>query len=176
MEQRATHKITSSTWHRELVPHAEEYIREITTRKEHLLIRQSSFHRAEVESLHCRHIVDIETKECTCNVWKLTGLPCIHAIAFIGKKEHPLWHTYVNDYYYIYRYRLSYDGAIAMLPGKDQWQVVQDLVEVGAPNTSRPRGRPKRRRLPIFWKRKEKFTNVADVDFWVIIEVHARIH
>ncbi|KAI0513721.1 hypothetical protein KFK09_009751 [Dendrobium nobile] len=166
MEQRATRKITSSTWHREFVPHAEEYIREITTMKDHLLIRQSSYHRAEVESLHCRHIVDIETKECTCNVWQLTGLPCIHAIAFIGKKEHPLWHTYVNDYYYVYRYRLSYDGAIAMLPGKDQWQVVQDLVEVGAPNTSRPRGRPKRRRLPNFLEKERKVHKCSRCGLW----------
>ncbi|XP_028549256.1 uncharacterized protein LOC114579299 [Dendrobium catenatum] len=150
MEQRSARKMTSLTWHRELVPHAEEYIREITTRKEQLLVRQSSLYMAEVESLHSRHIVDVENKDCTCNVWQLTGLPCIHAIAFIGMKEHPLWHTYVNDYYYVYRYRMAYEGAIATLPGKDQWQVVNDVVELGVPNTSRPRGRPKRKRLPNF--------------------------
>ncbi|KAI0502600.1 hypothetical protein KFK09_017554 [Dendrobium nobile] len=103
MEQRSARKMTSLTWHRELVPHAEEYIREITTRKEQLLVRQSSLYMAEVESLHSRHIVDVESNDCTCNVWQLTGLTCIHAIAFIGMKEHPLWHTYVNDYYYVYR-------------------------------------------------------------------------
>ncbi|PKU75673.1 hypothetical protein MA16_Dca023013 [Dendrobium catenatum] len=89
MEQRSTRKMMSITWQRELVPHAEDYIREITTRKEHMLVRQ--------------HIVDVESKECTCRIWQLTRLPCIHAVAFIGMKEHPLWHTYVHDLYFVYR-------------------------------------------------------------------------
>ncbi|PKU82610.1 hypothetical protein MA16_Dca019285 [Dendrobium catenatum] len=93
MEQRATRKMTSWSWQCEIVPYAEEYIRDITTRKEHLIVRQSTTFKAEVESLHSRHIVDIESRGCTCKVWQLIGLPCIHAIAFIGMKEHPLWHT-----------------------------------------------------------------------------------
>ncbi|PKU80857.1 hypothetical protein MA16_Dca009268 [Dendrobium catenatum] len=89
MEQRPARKMTSITWQHELVPHAEDYIREITTRKEHMLVRQSTNSKAEVESLHSRHIVD--------------GLPCIYVVAFIGMKEHPLWHIYVHDLYFVYR-------------------------------------------------------------------------
>ncbi|PKU74349.1 hypothetical protein MA16_Dca003552 [Dendrobium catenatum] len=101
MEQRSVRKMMSITWQRELVPHSEDYIREITTRKEHMLVRQSTNSKAEAESVHSRHIVDVESKECTCRVWQLTGLPCIHAVAFIGMKEHPLWHTYVHDLYFV---------------------------------------------------------------------------
>ncbi|KAL0921330.1 hypothetical protein M5K25_008392 [Dendrobium thyrsiflorum] len=39
MEQRAQRKMNSLTWQRELVPYVEEYIRDITTRKDHLVVR-----------------------------------------------------------------------------------------------------------------------------------------
>ncbi|KAL0927566.1 hypothetical protein M5K25_001749 [Dendrobium thyrsiflorum] len=103
MEQRTARKMASTTWNRELVPHAEEYIREITTRIEHLLC---------------------------------------------------------------FRYRLAYDGAIAALPGKDQWQVVHDVVELGVPNTSRPRGRPKRKRLPNFLEKEKKVHKCSRCGLW----------
>ncbi|KAI0496549.1 hypothetical protein KFK09_022869 [Dendrobium nobile] len=92
------------------------------------------------------------------------GLPCIHAIAFIGMKEHPLWHTYIHEYFYVHR--MAYDGAIGMLPGKDQWQVIHDAVEIGAPNTSRPRGRPKRRRLPNFLEKDKKVHKCSRCNLW----------
>ncbi|PKU63310.1 hypothetical protein MA16_Dca013354 [Dendrobium catenatum] len=98
MEQRDMRKMNSMTWHRELVPQEEEYIRNITTRKDHLIVRQSSVWKAEVEGVHSRHIVDVEKRECTCRVWEVTGLPCIHVVAFIGMKEHPLWHSYIDEH------------------------------------------------------------------------------
>ncbi|XP_020676180.1 uncharacterized protein LOC114578331 [Dendrobium catenatum] len=166
MEQRLARKMMSITWQRELVSHAEDYIREITTRKEHMLVRQSTNSKAEVESVHSKHIVDVESKECTCRVWQLTGLPCIHAVAFIGMKEYPLWHTYVHDLYFVYRYRMAYEGAIGTLPDKDQWQVVEDVVDIGAPNTSRPRGRPKKRRLPNFLEKDKKVHKCSRCSLW----------
>ncbi|PKU81075.1 hypothetical protein MA16_Dca017450 [Dendrobium catenatum] len=38
MEQRSQRKVISSSWRGQLVPHVEEYIRDITTRKEHFKI------------------------------------------------------------------------------------------------------------------------------------------
>lgn len=49
--------MTSMTWQRELVPNVEEYIRNITTRKDHFVVRQSSIFKAKVEGLHSRHII-----------------------------------------------------------------------------------------------------------------------
>lgn len=50
--------------------------------------------------------------------WQITGLPCIHAVAFVGTKEHPMWHTYIDDHYHVCRYHIAYEGAISTLPGK----------------------------------------------------------
>ncbi|PKU65752.1 hypothetical protein MA16_Dca025444 [Dendrobium catenatum] len=39
MEQRSQRKIISASWRSQLVPHVEEYFRDITTRKVHFIIR-----------------------------------------------------------------------------------------------------------------------------------------
>ncbi|XP_028550332.1 uncharacterized protein LOC114579560 isoform X2 [Dendrobium catenatum] len=73
MEQRSQRNVISSSWRGQLVPHVEEYIRDITTRKEHFIIRQSTLTKAKVEGLHERHAVDLEKKDCTCGVWQKSG-------------------------------------------------------------------------------------------------------
>ncbi|KAI0518929.1 hypothetical protein KFK09_006366 [Dendrobium nobile] len=129
MEQRSQRKIISASWRSQLVPHVEEYIRDITTRKVHYIIRQSTSSRAEIEGIHERHEVDIEMKFCSCGFWQISGLPCIHSAAFIGTTQHILWHTYVDDHYYLNRYKMTYDGAISTLPGKEMWAAVSDNVD-----------------------------------------------
>ncbi|KAI0502599.1 hypothetical protein KFK09_017553 [Dendrobium nobile] len=61
---------------------------------------------------------------------------------------------------------MAYDGAIATLPGKDQCQVVNDVVELGVTNTSRPRGRPKRKRLPKFLGKDKKVHKCSRCGLW----------
>ncbi|PKU68181.1 hypothetical protein MA16_Dca012850 [Dendrobium catenatum] len=104
MEQRAHRKSNAVSWRGPLVPCVDEYIRDVTTRKEHFIIRQSTATKAEVEGLSERHEVDIENHTCTCGFWQISGLPCKHVAAFVGSKHHTLWHTYVDELYYSYRY------------------------------------------------------------------------
>ncbi|XP_020689434.1 uncharacterized protein LOC110104602 [Dendrobium catenatum] len=80
MEQRSHRKLNSNSWKNPLVPCVEEYIRDVTTRKEHFIIRQSTPTKAEVEGIKDRHEVDIESHMCTCGFWQLSGLPCVFAL------------------------------------------------------------------------------------------------
>ncbi|PKU61098.1 hypothetical protein MA16_Dca028591 [Dendrobium catenatum] len=104
MEQRSNRKSNSNSWRGPLVPCVEEYNRDVTTRKVHFIIRQSTTTKAEVEGLSDRHEVDIDTRTCTCGFWQISGLPCVHVAAFVGTKHHTLWHSYVDDQYYSYRF------------------------------------------------------------------------
>ncbi|KAI0488264.1 hypothetical protein KFK09_028091 [Dendrobium nobile] len=61
MEQRSQRKLNSNSWKNPLVPCVEEYIRDVTTRKEHFIIRWSTPTKAEVEGIKDRHEVDIES-------------------------------------------------------------------------------------------------------------------
>ncbi|PKU87576.1 hypothetical protein MA16_Dca025881 [Dendrobium catenatum] len=104
MEQRAQRKLHSTSWKGPLVPFIEDYIRDVTTKKEHFIIRQSTSTKAEVEGSFDRHEVDIENHFCSCGFWQVSGLPCTHAAAFVGTNLHNLWHTYVDEHYYSYRF------------------------------------------------------------------------
>ncbi|XP_020680751.2 uncharacterized protein LOC110098307 [Dendrobium catenatum] len=144
MEQRSQRNVISSSWRGQLVPHVEEYIRDITTRKEHFIIHQSTLTRAEVEGLHERHAVDLEKKDCTCELWQLSGLPCLHSAVYIGTTQHSLW------------YKLAYEGAISTIPGKEMWVAISDGEVVTTPLSLRPRGRPKKRRIKNFLETGKK--------------------
>ncbi|PKU61943.1 hypothetical protein MA16_Dca023140 [Dendrobium catenatum] len=104
MEQRSQRKVNCSSWKGPLVPCMEEYLRDITTTKDHFLIRQSTPSKAEVEGRYERHEVDIENHICSCGFWQVSGLPCVHGAAFIGSKHYNIWHTYVDDHYYTSRF------------------------------------------------------------------------
>ncbi|PKU85898.1 hypothetical protein MA16_Dca011829 [Dendrobium catenatum] len=103
MEQRSQCKLHSASWKGPLVPFVEDYIRDVTTRKEYFIIRQSTSTKAEVEGSFERHEVDIENHFCNCGFWKLYGLPRMHSVAFVGTNCHNLWHTYVDEHYYSYK-------------------------------------------------------------------------
>ncbi|PKU68916.1 hypothetical protein MA16_Dca010660 [Dendrobium catenatum] len=141
-------EVNCGSWRGQLVPQAEEYIKDITTRKEHFIIRQSTSSKAQDEGLHERHEVDIEKKDYTCVLWQLSGLTCIHSAAFIEARQHILWYTYADDHYYLYK--MAYDGAISTLPRKDLWAVVSDGELVTMQTSLRPCGKPKKRRIKNF--------------------------
>ncbi|KAL0913410.1 hypothetical protein M5K25_016871 [Dendrobium thyrsiflorum] len=124
MEQRSQRKLRSASWKGSLVPFVEDYIRDITTRKDHFIICKSTSTKAKVEGSFERHEVDTENHFCSCGFWQLSGLPCVHGATFLGTNLHNLWHTYVDEHYY--SYRMAYEGAISTLSGKEQWTLLSD--------------------------------------------------
>jgi hypothetical protein len=66
-----------------------------------------------------RFIVDLDKKECTCRGWQLTGLPCVHAIAFIGTKRVDL-EDYVVHYYSVEKLKAAYASVVPPMPSKDE--------------------------------------------------------
>ncbi|XP_020686376.1 uncharacterized protein LOC110102389 [Dendrobium catenatum] len=133
MEQCSQQKLNSNSWKSPLIPCVEEYIRDVTTTKEHFIIRRSNPTNAEVEGIKDRLEVNIENHMCTCGFWQLSGLPCVHAAAFVGMSHQNLWHTYIDEHYYSYRYIMAYERAISTLPGKEQWSIPTDSIFVSPP-------------------------------------------
>ncbi|WVZ71146.1 hypothetical protein U9M48_019766 [Paspalum notatum var. saurae] len=52
--------------------------------------------------------------------WKLTGIPCKHAIAFITSLREPL-EKYVDLCYLTQKFRVAYETLIPATPDKNQW-------------------------------------------------------
>jgi hypothetical protein len=101
-----------------------------------------------------RFIVDLEKEECTCffekeectcRGWQLIGLPCVHAIAFIGTRRVEL-EDFVHPYYSIDMFKAAYATAIPPMLDKE-WEKVDIGFKPLPPVCKRAAGRPRKRRL-----------------------------
>ncbi|KAI3937143.1 hypothetical protein MKW92_040015 [Papaver armeniacum] len=89
-------------------------------------------------------VVNLEEHTCTCNAWKVCGIPCVHGICaslFHRTKNHD---KYVHEYMFVDTYRKLYAPSIEPLLDKALWAV--NPREVKPPKCSRPPGRPRSQR------------------------------
>ncbi|KAJ9567808.1 hypothetical protein OSB04_003774 [Centaurea solstitialis] len=81
---------------------------------------------------------------CTCRMWQLSGIPCLHAVAaicFINK--HP--QDYVSDWFRRVKYQHTYASYILEVQGINQWPP-NELNKPLPPNPRTMPGRPKKKR------------------------------
>ena len=93
-----------------------------------------------------RFIVDLDKKECTYRGWQLTGLPCVHAIAFIGTRRVES-EDFVDHYYSIEMFKAAYATVVPLMPGKEEWKKVEIGFKLLPPKCNRAAGRPRKRRM-----------------------------
>ncbi|CAN7010124.1 unnamed protein product [Brassica rapa subsp. trilocularis] len=95
------------------------------------------------------NIVDIDQCDCDCKIWRLTGLPCSHAVAVIMCIEKSPY-EYCSRYLTVESHRLMYAESIHPVPNMDRMmmeEAVEGLVAVTPPPTRRTPGRPKIKRV-----------------------------
>ncbi|CAN6352238.1 unnamed protein product [Urochloa humidicola] len=68
-------------------------------------------------------VVNLQEKTCSCRKFQVSGIPCLHAIAFITKMCQPLA-NYVDSYYSVDKFRAAYENLIPALTDKSQWQQI----------------------------------------------------
>ncbi|KAJ0249626.1 PB1 domain-containing protein [Hirschfeldia incana] len=95
------------------------------------------------------NVVDIDQCDCDCKIWRLTGLPCSHAVAVIMCIEKSPY-EYCSRYLTVESHRLMYAESIQPVPNMDRMMLeepVEGLVAVTPPPTRRTPGRPKMKRV-----------------------------
>ncbi|GKB97036.1 hypothetical protein Tco_0983173 [Tanacetum coccineum] len=107
---------------------------------------RSSENQAEVKFKGKRWVVILDDTQCTCHVWQVTGLICVHAAAFIAFIRDANWEKYVDPYYTIKKFKEAYALEIAPLPDKDEWMDIQPGEKIYPPIIKRPAGRPRKNR------------------------------
>lgn len=74
----------------------------------------------EVDTVTDRFVVSLSDKQCSCNHWMLTGIPCSHAWScIVSKGARP--EDYLDECYSRDKYLLSYEHPIKPMPGSDHW-------------------------------------------------------
>ncbi|KAL4554548.1 hypothetical protein LXL04_039380 [Taraxacum kok-saghyz] len=110
-------------------------------------VRRSSDNHAEVNYKGERWDVILDEKKCSCREWQVTGLPCVHAAAFIAFTRETSWDRYVDTYFTVQKFKVAYALEIAPMPGKDQWMHMETIEKIYPPILKRPPGRQKKREL-----------------------------
>jgi hypothetical protein len=67
------------------------------------------------EGKNWRVPVDIEKRTCGCGQWQISGKPCTHAIALFCQLKKLNIENFVDDYYSVERFKLTYQYTAAPL-------------------------------------------------------------
>nr|KAJ0207509.1 hypothetical protein LSAT_V11C500261200 [Lactuca sativa]KAJ0207802.1 hypothetical protein LSAT_V11C500261320 [Lactuca sativa] len=134
-------------WKGPLVPKAKNYLKTITKNLGEFQVCRSSDNKAEVNYKGSRWDVILDEKKCSCKKWQVTGLPCVHAAAFIAFTREPSWDKYVDTYFTVDKFKEAYALEIGPMPGKDQWVHIETVDKIYPPIIKRPPGRPKKNRI-----------------------------
>nr|GEX39234.1 hypothetical protein [Tanacetum cinerariifolium] len=108
---------------------------------------RSSDNRADV--MHkgkCWEVI-LDERKCTCRVWQVRGLPCVHAVAFISFMRDNNWDKFVDPYFTIKKLKEAYALEIAPFPTKDQSLKTEMGEKIYPPVIKRPHGRLRKNRI-----------------------------
>lgn len=90
------------------------------------------------------YVVNTNTRSCTCRMWELNGIPCVHSISCIyWLRDDPK--NYIDDYLRIEKCKLAYQESLSPLNGKNMWPK-DDSDPILPPTKRRMPGRPKKAR------------------------------
>ncbi|XP_058102762.1 uncharacterized protein LOC131246543 isoform X1 [Magnolia sinica] len=153
MEMIYSRREASSTWSTILTPSMEQRL-ELEIYNSHslsVLFSSGSVFEVRDDSVN---IVDIETRDCTCQRWKMSGLPCIHAAAVFDHTGRNTY-AYCSRYFTVDCYHLTYSESIHPIPdiGNPVSEDSNTEPIVRPPRSHRPqhpRGKPKLKQTELF--------------------------
>ncbi|XP_042488636.1 uncharacterized protein LOC122068795 [Macadamia integrifolia] len=136
-------------WKYDVGPKINKILKKRVHKSEGLTVRRSSVSGFEVEGDASTHSVDLSLRSCSCKVWEMTGLPCIHASTAIARIRRQLL-NYVSHEYHKEAYAQTYEEPINPVPNHDmsfESPTGDTHVVVRPPRTRKRAGRPKRQRI-----------------------------
>ncbi|CAL1408042.1 unnamed protein product [Linum trigynum] len=108
------------------------------------IARQTLDSKCEVKMGDSGYIVDLNDKSCTCGYWKLSGVPCCHAVSAISHLRKEV-DDYVHPCYHTHHVSEGYKVGIPCLDGRQAWREGMGLP-VHPPKQRAMPGRPKKNR------------------------------
>ncbi|KAF8389146.1 hypothetical protein HHK36_025839 [Tetracentron sinense] len=137
----------SSRWSTKLTPSKEEKLLEEAQKAGSLRVLFSSDSLFEVHD-DSINVVNIDQWDCSCQGWKITGLPCCHAIAVFNCTGRSVY-GYCSRTFMTESFHLTYSESINPVPdiGKPlDKEAISETVQVHPPRTHRPPSQRKRKR------------------------------
>lgn len=74
----------------------------------------------ETRSAYASYCVDLQSWYCTCRLWELSGIPCVHAIAAMYfNQQNP--EDFISPWFSTERFKSSYSTFLQPLNGSNLW-------------------------------------------------------
>ncbi|KAL9233448.1 hypothetical protein vseg_008448 [Gypsophila vaccaria] len=143
-----TRRSESDQWLSRLTPSMEEKLEKENLKVRPLQVLLSGGSIFEVRG-DTSEIVDIDSWDCSCKGWQLSGLPCCHALAVIGCIGRSSY-EYCSRHFTVECYRLIYTETLSPIPSITtslQNESSTTVVTVTPPPTRRPPGRPAKKKF-----------------------------
>ncbi|OMO96015.1 Zinc finger, PMZ-type [Corchorus olitorius] len=140
MELMNGHNVESSNWSTRLAPSKQVKLQEEFAKSRGLKVLFSSDTLFEVHD-DSIHVVDVDKRQCSCGMWKPTGIPCRHGIAVFNCTNRSVY-DYCSAYFTADSFRLAYSESIKpastiVLPSNDDTEEPED-EQVLPPSLTRP--------------------------------------
>ncbi|KAK3204818.1 hypothetical protein Dsin_018864 [Dipteronia sinensis] len=132
-----------------ITPYAREHLTmtEYEARKLQVIHGRGQWYET-VDQVGLKILVNVDNGTCDCEMWKMSALPCMHAIAvFMYKREFA--HDHVHWYYLKQAWKMTYDGVINPISDESRWPEFQyEIIEPPVIRTKVGSPKKKRRRAP----------------------------
>ncbi|KAK8933474.1 hypothetical protein KSP39_PZI015762 [Platanthera zijinensis] len=90
------------------------------------------------------YVVDLKKYQCNCEIWRLSGIPCLHVLKCITSYNLRV-EEYVHPSYYKEKHLIAYSGIIHPIPDESLWDDLMRGKMLPPPWRNSP-GRPKGKR------------------------------
>ncbi|KAL4386245.1 hypothetical protein GQ457_09G023400 [Hibiscus cannabinus] len=79
-----------------------------------------------------QHVVNLQTRDCSCRKWGLTGIPCAHAVSVLPLEQHKP-EEYVDECYHTSTQIAIYSNLIYPIRGANQWEQIPAMEPILPP-------------------------------------------
>lgn len=148
MEMIYTRRESSNSWREILTPSMNQKIQKEIAKARKLDVICSTGSVFEVHD-DANYVVNVETWECTCRRWQVTGMPCLHALAVLDRTDGCV-SEFCSKYFTTECYRMVYSLSVIPIPdagrpGRVVPMNLGDVIDMSPrPRRGRrPAGRPK---------------------------------
>ncbi|XP_052726126.1 uncharacterized protein LOC128194623 [Vigna angularis] len=115
--------------------------------------REKLFEVKHLSEFGQQFVVNIDTMDCTCRKWAITGIPCTHAITAM-KFLNINAEDYIGNWFRKSTYEETYNTIINPINGQHVWDVTP-YADILPPKKRTMPGRPKKKRRLEEWELKK---------------------
>ncbi|WVZ12177.1 hypothetical protein V8G54_016707 [Vigna mungo] len=115
--------------------------------------REKLFEVMHISQFGNQFVVNVDTMDCTCRKWAISGIPCAHAITSM-KFLNINAEDYITHWFRKSTYEETYNNIIYPINGQHIWEVTP-YSDILPPKKKKMPGRPKKKRRLEDWELKK---------------------